>query len=280
MRDECKGSRVELEANPPGAPLSARARFHLDSCEACRISLRENEGLNRLLAGLERVEAPADFEFRLRARLASSSADHRRAAALGFRRAIAFAAVVLLVSSAAFAFFLSDDSERAGVTNSVAEVKLPSEVSNGNSKAETREPVGYDETVIASRSSEAREEVVERASHRPSLQPEHAVARRAGGRQARSASKATSRMEAETFEQRTASVISLASGREGAGTRRELRRAAGADAPVETLRVVLRDESGLTRTVPIRSVSFGAQDPFVSGRNVKRASLKDEESVW
>src|SRR5689334_19451543 len=77
---DCKAYRREIEEAVEGRPASADARAHLALCRACGDALRERERLRALVGGLGRVEAPADFEFRLRARMAASKIDggHKR----------------------------------------------------------------------------------------------------------------------------------------------------------------------------------------------------------
>jgi hypothetical protein len=45
-----------------------------------------------------------------------------------------------------------------------------------------------------------------------------------------------------------------------------------------TLRVVLRDERGTL--VPMRTVSFGSQEPLSRETASRRANAKDDEGVW
>src|SRR5256714_4810084 len=66
---DCKAYRSEIEESANG--LSDAARAHASSCSACGEFQRGHDSLRRLVGGLERVEAPADFEFRLRARIAA-----------------------------------------------------------------------------------------------------------------------------------------------------------------------------------------------------------------
>ena len=49
--------------------LDAEARAHLSGCPNC-LAQREEAVVSRLVGELARVEAPSDFDFRLRARLA------------------------------------------------------------------------------------------------------------------------------------------------------------------------------------------------------------------
>jgi hypothetical protein len=68
----CKHFRTEIEGADRATPLGARAAAHVAACPACREFSTRRESLRRLVGGLARVEAPADFEFRLRARIARS----------------------------------------------------------------------------------------------------------------------------------------------------------------------------------------------------------------
>jgi hypothetical protein len=50
--------------------------------------------------------------------------------------------------------------------------------------------------------------------------------------------------------------------------------------PSEPMRMVLRDERGAGRVVPMRAVSFGAQE-LIARENVSRqASVAENEGVW
>lgn len=68
----CKKFRTEIEEAGRTASLGAAASAHLVSCASCRAFRSEREALRGLVANLARVDAPADFEFRLRARIARS----------------------------------------------------------------------------------------------------------------------------------------------------------------------------------------------------------------
>jgi hypothetical protein len=57
-----------------------------------------------------------------------------------------------------------------------------------------------------------------------------------------------------------------------------MRIALGANA--EPLRVVLRDERGATRVVPMRAVSFGSQELIAREGPSRRAPVTDREGVW
>jgi hypothetical protein len=68
----CKKFRTEIEEAGRTASVSAAASAHLAACAPCRAFRSEREALRGLVAELARLDAPADFEFRLRARIARS----------------------------------------------------------------------------------------------------------------------------------------------------------------------------------------------------------------
>lgn len=75
---KCKAVQREIEDLEKEALLSARAAEHLNSCAACRVFRDEHAALRRLVGSLETVSAPANFEWRLRARLAASKSETGR----------------------------------------------------------------------------------------------------------------------------------------------------------------------------------------------------------
>ncbi len=94
----CRECRTEIEIVSLTEDLSARAAAHLATCAACRMFETEQTSLRRLLGTLEPVGAPADFEFRLRARMTAQP--HTTARFILPRlslRALALAAAACLV---------------------------------------------------------------------------------------------------------------------------------------------------------------------------------------
>ncbi len=96
--------------------------FHLKSCHDCRRYTDETAGLLNLLGAQPRIEVPADFDFKLRARLARAKSDasseglldrlHARSSiTLGYtwgRAAAATAALAILVTITALNFTTGD----------------------------------------------------------------------------------------------------------------------------------------------------------------------------
>src|ERR1044071_1686117 len=92
---ECKVYRREIDEAAGGGHVSTGARAHAAHCRACGDALRERERLRALVGGLGRVEAPADFEFRLRARMAAAKSDGGRGRFSGARWFYGFAPVAV-----------------------------------------------------------------------------------------------------------------------------------------------------------------------------------------
>lgn len=96
-RIDCSNVRSEIEETASGEILAAPARDHLRNCAACATFGKEQQQLKEMVASLGGVEAPADFDFKLRARLAASHTSRQGVSGNGFgMRSIAFATMLLL----------------------------------------------------------------------------------------------------------------------------------------------------------------------------------------
>ena len=74
MRDkQCEVFRRELEEAALNEEFSVAAAEHLRGCSDCREFQRQQTKLRQIVGSLGTVNAPADFDFRLRARLAADS---------------------------------------------------------------------------------------------------------------------------------------------------------------------------------------------------------------
>lgn len=84
---KCKVAIREIEELEMSAVLSAEANAHLLSCESCRAFAHERASLRLLVGSLDKVSAPPDFDWRLRARL--NEAGKESVAARSFLRGFA-----------------------------------------------------------------------------------------------------------------------------------------------------------------------------------------------
>ena len=67
----CRMARREIDESELNLRLSDQARAHVASCPSCREFRDERTRLRQLVGSLEPVTAPADFDVRLRARIAA-----------------------------------------------------------------------------------------------------------------------------------------------------------------------------------------------------------------
>jgi hypothetical protein len=97
-RIDCSNVRRAIEEAASGELLAAPERDHLGNCAACATFGSEQQQLKEMVASLGNIEAPADFDFKLQARLAASRSSRRGVVSgNGFgMRSLAFATLILL----------------------------------------------------------------------------------------------------------------------------------------------------------------------------------------
>lgn len=262
---ECKVFRREVEEAADGGSMSAGGRAHISTCRACGDELRERESLRSLVGGLGKVGAPADFEFRLRARLAASKTDRGHGRFNGARwlygfAPVAVAACFVVVSATLYL----RQSPRLQQTAAPAVASAPSpnvepdrtaSVNNGQSRG--------------ARSEDVTGEVVKANQPRAASHKTYKYARRVSARAAQAREVASEAEGGADGERRT-----LVSSVTAAPVLTPIK------ASAEPLRVIVRDERGAERVVPMRSVSFGSQDFLSRGTSARPASTLEAGGVW
>jgi len=98
---DCKAIRREIDEANLDDHLTLEINEHLRRCDACRRFHDDRRTLRGLMAGLETVGAPADFDFRLRARLAREKPSNGFGRLLLTARPIAALALVVLIAAVA-----------------------------------------------------------------------------------------------------------------------------------------------------------------------------------
>lgn len=123
----CQKVRRAIEATDRGEPLTVAVAEHIKECAVCEKLNEEHLALRNITANLGVVEAPADFDFRLRARLARANAQDAPAAfsRLTFGvRSIALASLMVVFGGAMLIANLrpvpQGPSESPAVNNPVA----------------------------------------------------------------------------------------------------------------------------------------------------------------
>jgi len=71
----CRLFCLQIEEAELGWTPTGTMRTHLESCDKCARFLDEQTKLRQLVAGLGHVQAPSDFDFRLRARMAAAKSN-------------------------------------------------------------------------------------------------------------------------------------------------------------------------------------------------------------
>ena len=258
---DCKAYRHEIVEAFDGGALSRGARAHAEACRACGAELRERESLRVLVRGLGKVEAPADFEYRLRARIASSETTGRRARLRGLRFVYAFAPVAaaacfLVVSTA---LYLRQAATTKQAEAPTARISAPPSSNADAGSVGTTNATG--EVNELKQTGELPSEVAS-APNIHKVRPA-VYRRRAAARPAREVLDGGLRSEMHTVE--AARVI------KGGGVTITLN---------SPLRVVLRDESGAGRVVPMRAVSFGSQELIAREGAGRQMRVAENEGVW
>jgi hypothetical protein len=276
MNPDCKLHRAEIEESAGGLPQSAGLRAHLATCPHCDHFRQERAAIRQLVGGLEKVTAPADFEFRLRARLAAADSARRfqpfRLRFVPGVASVALAACFLVFSASIYL-------RRESTTNPTANPSSGSALTTQSLSTSAPLNAHADQNVEIDRDRKQGSEIV-------SLPPRVTKHRGASNIRAGLVGKDHARLgrgagTAATFDSRSAPVLNIAASASREQTSsRTTTPAVGVRTPAVPLQVVLRDERGAARLVSMRSVSFGAQELVRRGRNVVPVSYTDKEGVW
>ena len=267
--------------------LSDAAEAHLSACAGCRAFGEERLALRRLVGGLEKVSAPADFDFRVRARMAAELSARRAPRLFNFAPAALswpLAACLALVVSAALYFQQqqpdavtpAEQASAASPMSPVAEATPINEQASDRASDRASDQVSEGAKVITvnTRQPDAATPLRNQAAQRRRVLPERVTA-------------AVREATLETTEARVED--SSSAGLMGSTVRFDAtaaRRGEGALIPVQLgaserpLNVVLRDRSGEARTISVDSVSFGSRDVIGRPATFAKASLTSNQGVW
>ena len=127
MREaKCELIRRELDELTLGDEASVAATQHLRDCGECREFQQQQLRLRQIVGSLGTVQAPPDFDFRLRARLAneSSSAGFHLRAFQWSSATKGFAAAAMLLVFVGGAVYVRTVVNRPGATPGVTEVAV------------------------------------------------------------------------------------------------------------------------------------------------------------
>jgi hypothetical protein len=237
MNDKrCEVFRRELEELMLNDESSAGAAEHLQTCADCREFERQQTKLRQIVGSLDTVSAPADFDFRLRARLA---ADSQKAAFRNWSfamKGLATAGLLLVFGAGIIVVWQRARQEQAPIANVPVPVSSPSMGVKYvlNNPAPTNEVA----PVVARNHTPARK-----------------IERQPASRQKRALAVAD-------FSSQRANVISNARSALNSDTVFPI------EASLQSVRVSLDDGRGNARIISFPPVSFGSQRVPATGNQL------------
>ena len=265
--------------------LSDAAEAHLSACANCRAFGEERLALTRLVGGLEKVSAPADFDFRMRARIAAELGARRapRPRLFNFTPAVLswpLAACLALVVSAALYFQQQQpDAALTPAEQASAASPLPPAADTTPINEQLSEQLSEGEKLVVNgRQGDAVAPSKNRTAQRRRVSPERITAAAATSVRGATLETAEARLEGSSSAGVLGSTVRFDS--------TAARRSEGALIPVQLgaserpLNVVLRDGSGEARTISVDSVSFGSRDVIGRPSTFAKASLSSNQGVW
>ena len=235
---KCAAIRRELDELILGEQCSVEAKQHLQECGECREFHQKQTRLRQIVGGLGTIEAPPDFDFRLRARLANESnapGFHLRALQWPFAtRGLAVAAMLLLFVGGLV--IVMNVKNRQTNTDVAGRQDQPPQTGE-------RVPQGPPETGIT-----------------PSVPPKpHVVVASDGGPR---------RNRGDRSAKPKQSLVARDSAIEGASVISDSQRQAAIfsiDASSQSLKLSIDDGHGDVRTIFVPTITFGSQRALATG---------------
>lgn len=236
-KDNCEVVRRELDELMIGEACSTAATEHLRDCASCREFHEQQMKLRQIVGSLGTVEAPADFDFRLRARLAQSNGSSVYWPFARRGLAVAAMAIVFLVGVA--------------IVRSV--MNKPARIDNF-AQQQPQTPVPPDVAPPVFKEEKKPEQTVAGVNEKSP-----AIIQRDGGR------------SRNDFKKRPMATVDSALSRAEVinGTLPAgLSAAFPIDASPQTFTVSLEDGRGNARTISVPTISFGSQRIVQSGNQL------------
>jgi hypothetical protein len=256
----CRNIRREIEEAGSAGFLSAAALSHLETCATCQTLSRQQTSLQAILSSLGTVEAPGDFDFRLRARLAGE----KRMGALSLPfgnlsfglRSTAVAAILLLIGAAVLFVALksSPNTSVAGGDKVAPKPVTPQSGSENPTSGPGSSEVANGSTINEPKPIEQNQFPVRHTPREQRIRREVA-------------SNRGNRVGARDMSQTGAQVDQVA------GTYPTA--AFPINASYQSLKVSVDDSRGTSRTISLPSVSFGSQKTLSQTASPFLATARD-----
>ncbi|MGZ5435760.1 MAG: hypothetical protein ACXWID_12970 [Pyrinomonadaceae bacterium] len=219
---ECRVTRQQIDELELGERPSERATAHLSLCAGCRDFRAERNELRQLVGSLESVVVPADFEMRLRARIAREQSSSQEPFFARLIRTPALAAAALFVMVGGTLVWVAQRDIEPSTP--VATVQQPSPVAKASDSAITTS--APTDAAEANTSTDEGAQTVSSGTTRKA---------RVG---ARGRSQDYSVLPADSFRQGDQAYV---------------------NAPSKPVVFALEDERGTKRKISLPPVSFGSQ---------------------
>ena len=255
---ECRATRREIDEG--GEQLSVQALRHVAACAPCLAFRNERARLRELLTSLEPVTAPADFDFRLRARIAAQAESvGPRSFFNGFALstpAMAVAAAVIVALGGLIVWIEQRGTKQAPTVA----VNSPSQVKEGNSTTAETLPPNKEASVPDSTTTASTTGINADGPNylRQGRKPQF---------------KASGLSQTGRPSSRDLSAGSAPSIKQGQNSG-----AVYVSAPLKPMVLSLQDDNGATRRISLPPVSFGSQRLLVGSRVVPVSGTNDR--VW
>ena len=296
----CKQYRVEIEESDfAGGSEAAHSGSHAAGCAECRSFREEAAKLRGLVAGLARVDAPPDFEFRLRARMSAAGTERPRAWTQNLLpRAAWLAAAGSLALAGALALQTRDPQPNGA---RVTSAQPTAEQTVANTTATTAATTSADATSRGA-FGEERGEATAAELTAASLESDEAFVAPRKVRAASSVSASVAAASAAKFSARRLAAEASAGRPEGEMVapggarveRTETRTMAMTGSPVivtssiplpvsadeRPLQVLFKDTQGASRVVNVDPVAFGSNEPAARPTNVTFTKAQKKQGVW
>lgn len=276
----CQKCKIEIEESDLRRErLSDAATAHMSACADCSVFGAERLALRRLVGGLEKVSAPADFDFRMRARMAAEASAGSAARPRWFNFAPAalswpLAACFALVISASLYFQPGQQAPNVTTT--------PDEQTRAVVVAETPTPQA---SIVETTSESAPARSVETVRSADAASLKNSLAARRRVLPVRAAGQTivdVAQIRARAEESNSASILGSPLKYDPNSTAQGER----ALIPVQVsaqerpLKVLLQETGGGARTISVESVSFGSRDVIGRPATISKASLSTNQGVW
>ena len=242
---KCEAVRRELEDLMLGDQCSMNATQHLRECGNCREFHQKQTKLREIVGSLGTVEAPPDFDFRLRARLATESSSagfHLRAMQWSFatKGLAAVAMVALFIGGVIYVRTIMNQS----VETRIADQRVAEPVPPAPKPAEDKAIVPEQTPVVASDNAPRRAKAERRATSRTRPQ---LVAVDFG----------SERAPVISSSQRQSPIFPI-------------------DASLDSLKLSVDDGRGNARTISVPTITFGSQKVLPTSNQFAQKGVR----VW